>query len=153
MRLQLTTWLLTGFTLIGGALAQTTAVLPANAVASRYGDGWQCMRGHERIDKVCNPIQVPEHGFLNFSGEGWQCERNYVRRGQACLPIRVPAGGYADGTTFGDGWRCSRGFQERDGACAKVAVPVNGYLVSPPTGGDGSVCADFDGRTRNVLPS
>ena len=75
MRRYLTGWTMMGLAMIGGATAQTVAVLPANAVASRHGLGWQCLRGHERIDKVCNPLQVPEHAFLTFSGDGWQCER------------------------------------------------------------------------------
>jgi hypothetical protein len=97
VRALLTAWF-TWFAVICAAQAQNTAAIPANSVVSRYGDGWQCTRGHERVDKVCNPIQVPEHGFLNFSGDNWECERNYVRKGQACLAVRVPAGAHADDT-------------------------------------------------------
>jgi CheY-like chemotaxis protein len=113
-----------------GAQAQTITPLPANAVASRYGEGWQCQRGHERVDKVCNPIQVPEHAFLNFSGESWQCQRNFVRKGQACVPVRVPPAPMRTTLPTVTAGAGDRGYQERDGACMKVAVPSNAYLVS-----------------------
>jgi len=44
------------------------ALLPAHAVASRYGSGWDCMSGFRRVSNTCVRISVPANAYLDPSG-------------------------------------------------------------------------------------
>jgi hypothetical protein len=64
------------------ALAQEAkGVIPANATAKTYGNGWECDRGYRKIDSACVVVTLPENAYLTDSsyGSGWTCKHGYKK--------------------------------------------------------------------------
>ena len=57
------------------SLTEAADTLPDNALASRYGTGWECMTGFERIANRCARVVVPANAYLDASGDRWRCDR------------------------------------------------------------------------------
>jgi hypothetical protein len=55
-------------TFVSPCLAETPDTLPANSRASRYGTGWECMTGFQRIANGCLRIVLPANAYLEASG-------------------------------------------------------------------------------------
>lgn len=79
-----------------GAAPTAKGALPENAIASRYGDGWECKRGFIMQAGVCTAIAIPPHASLDSYGNQWSCDRGYERRRDSCAPIVIPANAYAN---------------------------------------------------------
>jgi hypothetical protein len=89
----------------GLVLAQNgNDMVPENAHAKSYGDGWECDRGYREVDKVCVAIKVPANAYpTNTSyGRGWECIRGYLEVDEACAAIKVPPNAYV--SSSGDSW-------------------------------------------------
>ena len=122
------------------AFAQKVAVgLPDNAEARRYGNGWECKQGYQKVRETCVKVKVPKNGYLSDTsfGRGWECSHGYRDVNDKCIVIGVPRNGYLD--SGGDRWECDRGFLKAEKSCAAIKVPKNGYLADA-TSGAGWAC-------------
>jgi hypothetical protein len=119
---------------LDAAAAAGGKVLPAHARASRYGGGWDCLRGFEVSAGACVLVKIPAHGYLAASGNDWECSRGYLKVQQSCQAFSVPVNGHANDSAFGPGWKCDRGFREANGGCARIAVPANAFAVDASYG-------------------
>lgn len=113
----------------GPAHAQdASVVLPDNATAIAYGQGWRCDANYREANGSCVQILVPVNAFLNNSsyGSGWECAHGYLVSGQHCTAVSVPPNAYLEPS--GNGWRCNRQYRLIDGTCVVIEVPLHGYL-------------------------
>ncbi|ASY61814.1 hypothetical protein SJ05684_c03470 [Sinorhizobium sojae CCBAU 05684] len=113
-----------------GAFGQATPPVPANAVASRYGSGWECDRGFRRQGDSCVAVMAPDHAFLTNEsfGKGWECHYGFAENGNGCLAVQVPANAYLD-PYYGDRWQCMRGHRRNDTGCELIDLPDNAFLT------------------------
>src|SRR5579862_8236458 len=81
---------------------------PSNAHTGRYGSGWECLRGFQRVGEACVAVKVPANAYLSASGSDWDCNRGYVKANQGCATVRVPVNAYQNDEAFGRGWQCNR---------------------------------------------
>ena len=113
------------------AFAQTNALLmPENASARSYGDGWECNIGFRLNENACVAVIVPQNAYAtNRSyGSGWQCLHSFRRTDDAaCVAVEVPEGGFLDPS--GERWRCLRGYIKVDDTCQEIVLPANAYLA------------------------
>ena len=107
-------------------VAAAPGELPDHARASRYGSGWDCIRGFRLVGDTCVRIVVPANGYLDASGSSWRCDRGYLNVNERCLAIQVPPNAYLD-DVYGKGWRCDRNFREGADACMRIEVPANAH--------------------------
>jgi hypothetical protein len=107
-------------------VAATPSDLPDHARASRYGNGWDCIRGFRRDGDTCVRIVVPANGYLDASGRSWRCDRGYRNVNESCLAIQLPPNAYLDDGNS-KGWRCDRNFREGPDACVRIEVPANAH--------------------------
>jgi len=117
-------------TALGALHAQeTSAEIPVNASASRYGTGWSCDPGYRRYDRQCRAIEVPSNAYATKKayGRGWECKRGYLLTDGACVRIEVPQNAYLD-MNSGRRWRCKREYRVRGQECIAIEVPKHGYL-------------------------
>lgn len=111
------------------------ALVPANATAKSYGEGWECDRGYRRDDDACLAIIVPQNAYATNRtyGKGWECLHGFQEVDDAtCFEVLVPEGGYLDPS--GQRWRCLRGYIKVDDICLEVVVPDNAYLSADSYG-------------------
>src|SRR5689334_5920117 len=54
---------------------------PTNAVAKRYGAGWDCKHGFHEQGANCVAVSPPDHAFLDSHGHEWKCDRGFVKEG------------------------------------------------------------------------
>lgn len=112
------------------AFGQTAGQLvPENASAKSYGNGWECLHGLRRTDEIaCVAVELPEGGFFDPSGEQWRCLRGHIKLDDACQEIVRPANAYLADPSFGSTWTCERRFEATGDQCTAIAIPANGYL-------------------------
>ena len=84
--------------------ATGAAAMPEHARASRFGGGWECVRGFREHEHECVHIVVPPNGYLNSFGSDWQCNRGYSKHEQECVQIKLPENAYIDDSESGSGW-------------------------------------------------
>jgi len=53
---------------------------------ARYG----CAYGYRQQGRMCVPVSVPAHAYLNSFGDYWNCGRGFRRTDDRCVPIVVP---------------------------------------------------------------
>ena len=93
------------------------AKMPMNAHAKRYGSGWDCDRGYEKVDQSCVAIEVPSNGYLNSSGRDWDCERGFKKGLRSCLALQVPMNAHVGYS--GDRWTCDPGYRQQGETCTE----------------------------------
>jgi hypothetical protein len=114
-------------------VAAEPSELPEHARASRYGSGWECTSGFQRVGDGCAHIVVPAHGYLDASGRDWRCDRGYLNVNNLCVAIKVPQNAYLD-DVYGKGWRCDRDYRDVKGTCVRIEVPVNAHATASSYG-------------------
>ncbi len=116
--------------------AQSAApMMPENASAKSYGDGWACDIGYRLSGDVCAIINVPDNAYSTNRtyGRGWECLHGFQFDGSAgCVKVFVPMGGFLDSS--GERWQCLRGFSKLGETCVELVVPTNAYLVDSAYG-------------------
>ena len=118
-----------------GSSQSLSAGIPENAVAKRYGGGWECKPGFRKANRSCVTVKVPVNAYatdLSY-GSGWECNRGFKKdRRNACTAIKVPKNAYLNAS--GDGWKCERGYREINEVCDVVKVPQHGFLTDSSYG-------------------
>lgn len=114
-----------------GAAAQApSTLLPENAEARSYGDGWQCARSFRREGNECVAITIPTNAYATNRtyGSGWSCLHGFQEvDGANCVEVKTPEGSYLDPS--GKSWSCLRGYTQVNDLCVEVVLPANAYLA------------------------
>ena len=118
------------------AVAQDgNGLVPENAEAQNYGDGWNCSLGYRLNEGSCVLIELPSNAYANGRsyGNGWACKRGYEEvNGMTCEAIPIPENAFLKSSGYG--WQCERGYRQVREICQLVVVPDNAYLSEDPTG-------------------
>lgn len=123
------------FALLLLAMPSLAQIMPENASAKRYGDGWECNVGYRAIDETCAEIVVPENTYETNRtyGSGWECHHGFRKDDEKdCVAVVVPDSGFLDPS--GELWHCLRGYFKVNDTCQKIVLPENGYLVEATYG-------------------
>jgi len=137
-------------------LAQGAAPANAYPVERSFGNDWRCLHGFREVDRArCDPVVVPENGYLDAAGDRWKCDRGFRRAEGVCVLIVLPANSFLAEHSDDPGWECERGYRSRRDACVPIVVPQHAYL-SPGNYGAGWTCERgfraVDGACHAVNP-
>jgi hypothetical protein len=72
-------------TFVSPSPAEASDTVPDNAMATRSGDGWECMTGFQKMANACSRIAVPANAHLDYSGAAWKCDRGFHLHGATCV--------------------------------------------------------------------
>jgi len=112
-------------------------LIPDNAHAKSYGEGWECDSSFRILADQCAEIVLPENAYLTNRtyGAGWECLHGFKEvEGTSCDVVFVPTNGYLDQS--GSRWGCLRGFRKSGDVCGPIAVPDHAYLADDAYGAD-----------------
>jgi hypothetical protein len=109
-------------------------VMPENAHASYYGNGWKCNHGFREFNHACVAIVIPDNAYASDVSyeNGWKCAWGYKKDKDRCQLIYIPPNAYLD--SFGNRWECERGYREVNRTCVLVKVPEHAFYVDSQFG-------------------
>src|ERR1700722_9649092 len=105
-------------------------IVPDNARASEFGDGWDCVWGFRRVGERCEAVKAPVDGYVESSGTRWECNHGFTKVDeQRCVKIKLPANAHLSDSWLDRNWQCNRGYHAVAEVCAPTTLPSNSYLT------------------------